>query len=130
MVIQLGHQILDGKKPRLFEGSDKIFRDFINIEDILQANIRACETKKNGTYNIGTGNPRSFKDIADILQKELGTRLNIEYIPNPYTNYQFHTQADISDSITNLGFDPKITLEDGIKDYIPEIINMHGADIQ
>ncbi len=130
MVIQLGHQILDGKKPRLFEGSDKIFRDFINIEDILQANIRACETKKNGTYNIGTGNPRSFKDIADILQKELGTSLNIEYIPNPYTKYQFHTQADISDSITNLGFNPKITLEDGIKDYIPEIINMHGADIQ
>ena len=39
MVIQLGHQILDGNAPKLFEGSDKILRDFINIEDVVQANI-------------------------------------------------------------------------------------------
>ncbi|SVC49071.1 uncharacterized protein METZ01_LOCUS301925, partial [marine metagenome] len=61
MVIQLGHQILDGKAPRLFENSDQIFRDFIYIEDVLQANIKACNPKKNGTYNVGTGNPRSFQ---------------------------------------------------------------------
>ena len=41
MVIQLGHQILDGKAPKLFAGSDQILRDFINIEDVVQANIKA-----------------------------------------------------------------------------------------
>jgi len=41
MVIQLGHQILKGNAPKLFEGSDKIQRDFIYIEDIIQANILA-----------------------------------------------------------------------------------------
>ena len=46
MVIQLGHQILDGKAPRLFVGSDQIFRDFIYIDDILQAIIKACDPKK------------------------------------------------------------------------------------
>ena len=46
MVIQLGHQILSGKRPRLFEGSDQILRDFINIEDVVQANIKACNPKK------------------------------------------------------------------------------------
>ena len=51
MVIQLGHQILDGKAPRLFEGSGQILRDFINIKDVIQANIKACSPKKNGTYN-------------------------------------------------------------------------------
>ena len=55
MVIQLGHQILDGKAPRLFIRSDQIFRDFIYIDDILQAIIKACDPKKNGTYNVGTG---------------------------------------------------------------------------
>ena len=35
MVIQLGHQILEGKIPRLFEGSDQIFRDFIYIDDVI-----------------------------------------------------------------------------------------------
>ena len=45
LVIQLGHQILDGKAPRLFEGSDKIYRDFVNIKDVIQANIKACNPK-------------------------------------------------------------------------------------
>ncbi|MBE8189765.1 MAG: ADP-glyceromanno-heptose 6-epimerase [Candidatus Thioglobus sp.] len=121
MVIQLGHQILSGKSPKLFTGSDKILRDFVNIKDVVQANILACAPKQNGTYNVGSGSPRSFQDIADILQKELGTNLPIQSIPNPYSGYQMHTQADISQSKIQLGFEPKITLEAGIKAYISEI---------
>jgi len=129
MVIQLGHQILNGNAPRLFEGSDKILRDFINIEDVIQANIKSCNPKQNGVYNVGTGIPRSFQDIADILQKELGTDLGTEYFHNPYNGYQMHTQADISTSQANLGFEPVISLEAGIKAYIPEIKRLHGTDI-
>ena len=129
MVIQLGHQILDGKAPKLFEGSDRILRDFINIEDVVQANIKACNPKANGTYNVGTSNPRSFQDIANILQTELGTDLGNEYIPNPYDGYQMHTQADINTSQANLGFEPVISLEEGIKSYISDIKRLHGTDI-
>ena len=128
-VIQFGHQILNGKAPILFEGSDKILRDFINIEDVIQANIKACNPKQNGTYNVGTGNPRSFQDIADILQKELGTTLGTQYIPNPYDGYQMHTQADITTSQANLGFEPVVSLEEGIKAYVPEIKHLHGESI-
>jgi len=127
VVIQLGHQILDNKAPKLFEGSDKIFRDFINIKDVLQANIKACNPKQNGVYNIGTGHPRSFQDISDILQKELGTNLGNDYITNPYNDYQMHTQADISSSKVNLEFEPTISLEQGIMEYIPEIKRLHGT---
>ncbi len=129
MVIQLGHQILNGNAPKLFERSDQILRDFINIEDVVQANIKACNPKENGAYNVGTGKPRSFQDIADILQKELGTNLGTEYIQNPYDGYQMHTKADISTSKTNLGFEPIVSLEEGIKAYIPEIKRLHGTDI-
>ena len=128
MVIQLGHQILDGKTPRLFKGSDQIFRDFIYIQDILQAIIKSCNPKQNGTYNIGTGTSRSFQDIADILQKELGTYLGTEYFLNPYDGYQINTQANISTSKENLGFIPKVSLEQGIKSYIPEIKRLHGTE--
>jgi len=128
MIIQLGHQILNGEKPRLFKNSDQIFRDFIFIEDVVQANIKACNPLKNGTYNIGTSAPRSFKDIVDILQKELGTNLNIEYFTNPYTGYQSNTQADITSSLINLNFNPQFSLEEGIKAYIPEIRRLHGEE--
>ena len=129
MVIQLGHQILDGKAPRLFEGSDLIVRDFIYIEDVVQANIKACKPKKSGIYNVGTGNPRSFQEIGDILQKELDTNLGTEYFPNPYDGYQVHTQANIGSTRTNLGFEPSFSLEEGIKTYIPEIKRLYGKDI-
>jgi ADP-L-glycero-D-manno-heptose 6-epimerase len=128
MVIQLGHQILDGNPPRLFENSDRILRDFIHVDDVVQANICACISKRNGTYNVGTGISRSFQDIADILQKELNTNLGSEYFPNPYSGYQMHTQADISDTIKDLDFQPKLSLEQGIKKYIPEIVLLHGAN--
>ena len=126
MVIQLGHQILDGKPPRLFEDSSQISRDFIYIEDVIQANIKACTPKSNGTYNVGTGIPRNFQEIADILQKDLGTDLGTEYFPNPYNDYQMNTKADISSTKKNLDFEPKFSLEKGIKTYIPEIKRLHG----
>jgi len=129
MVIQLGHQILNGKAPRLFENSDQILRDFINIKDVLQANIKACDAKHSGVFNVGTSKPRSFHDIADILQKELSTNLGTEYFTNPYNGYQMHTQADITPTQDCLSFEPKVSLEEGIKAYIPEIRRLHGESI-
>jgi ADP-L-glycero-D-manno-heptose 6-epimerase len=129
MVIQLGHQILDGKIPRLFKGSDRIFRDFIYIDDVLQACIKACDSKQNGSYNVATGIPRSFQEIADILQNELDTDLGTEYFSNPYDGYQMNTKADILSTRKNLSFMPRFSLEKGIKAYIPEILRLHGTDI-
>jgi ADP-L-glycero-D-manno-heptose 6-epimerase len=129
MVIQLGHQILEGKAPLLFKGSDQIFRDFIYIDDVLQAIIKACNPKKSGIYNVGTGISRSFQDIADILQNELGTNLGTDYFLNTHDGYQMHTQANISSSKDNLGFEPKVSLEQGIKSYIPEIKYLYENEI-
>ena len=127
MILQLGHQILDNKAPRLFEGSKKIVRDFIYIEDVIQANVKACSSNSSGIFNVGTGKPRSFQDIADILQSELGTNLDTEYFPNPFDGYQIHTQANIGSSRDLLEFEPSFSLEDGIKSYIPEIKRLHGC---
>lgn len=131
MVLQFGHQILAGKNPRLFEGSDNILRDFIFIEDIIQANIKAMHPKQSGVYNVGTGKARSFQDIVDILQKELGTSLTCEYIPNPYVgSYQFHTEADIELSTEGLDYKPAYEMEDGIKAYVPEIKRIYEQEVK
>jgi ADP-L-glycero-D-manno-heptose 6-epimerase len=131
MVLQFGHQLLAGKNPRLFEGSDKILRDFIYIEDIIQANIKAMEPKQSGIYNVGTGKARSFQDIVDILQKELGTSLECEYIPNPYIgSYQFHTEADIDMTKVELDYEPRFEMEDAIKDYVPEIKRIYENEVK
>jgi len=127
MVLQFGLQLLDGKNAKLFEGSDKIRRDFIYIDDVIQANIKACKPKKSGVYNVGTGNARSFQDIVDILKNELHINRKDEYIPNPFVGqYQFFTEADISLSEEFLDYKPRFSLEEGIKSYIEEIKKTHG----
>jgi len=115
MVLQFGLQLLKGESAKLFEGSDKIKRDFIYVEDVIQANIKACEAK-SGVYNVGTGKARSFQDIVDILKKELNIQREDTYIPNPYKKqYQFFTEADIEDTKKYLGYNPRFSLEEGIK---------------
>ena len=131
MVVQFGHQILKGLTPKLFERSDKILRDFIYIEDIIQANIKACAPKKSGVYNVGTGRARSFEDIVNILQKELEIDNGKEYMPNPYIgSYQFFTEANIETSKENLGYEPKYSMEEGIKAYIPEIKRLFEEEVK
>jgi len=131
MVVQFGHQILKGQTPKLFEGSDKILRDFIYIEDIIQANIKACSPKKSGVYNVGTGKARSFEDIVNILQKELDIDNGKEYISNPFIgSYQFFTEANIDSSKENLNYEPNFEMEDGIKAYIPEIKRLFETEVK
>ena len=131
MIIQFGHQILKGLTPKLFEGSDKILRDFIYIEDIIQANILATKPKKSGVYNVGTGKARSFEDIVNILQKELEIDNGKEYIPNPFVGqYQFFTQANIDSTVENLGYKPEYEMEDGIKAYLSEIKRLFKEEVK
>lgn len=130
MVVQFGHQILSGKNPKLFENSDRILRDFIYIEDIIQANVLAMHPKESGVFNVGTGKARSFQSIVDILQHELGTAYLCEYMPNPFIGrYQFHTEADIQSSRDILGFAPKYELEAGIASYVPEIKRLFEQEL-
>lgn len=126
MVLQFGLQMLSGQKPRLFVGSDKIFRDFVYVKDVVSANLAALNAK-SGVYNVGFFKARSFKDIVDILQKELGTTYEYEYIPNPYAKaYQYHTQAGENEYFD---YAPKFSLEDGIKSYLPEIKRIYEKEI-
>ena len=121
MVLQFGLQLLRGDSAKLFVGSDKILRDFIFVEDVIQANIKATKAK-SGVYNVGTGKARSFQNIVDILKKELNIQREDTYIPNPYaTQYQYFTEANIEETKKELGYAPRFSLEEGIKAYLPEI---------
>jgi len=130
MVLQFGLQLLRGERPRLFEGSEKIKRDFIYVGDVIQANLKAAAATKSGVYNVGTGRARSFKDIVDILCKELGIEREYEYIPNPYVKqYQFFTKADIEPTKKELGYEPRYSLEEGIRADIPYIKKIYEEEI-
>ena len=119
MVLQLGLQALREKRVRLFEfGEQK--RDFVYIDDVVQANVLAACAKKGGVYNVGSGVARDYNAIVENLKKHLGD-FEVEYIKNPYSFFQTHTEADISLSKQDLGYEPRFSLEEGIGEYVEEI---------
>ncbi len=124
MILQLGIQAIKNKKVRLFKHGEQM-RDFVFIEDVVQANIKAMHPTSSGVYNVGYGKARTFNDIVENLKKHLGV-FDVEYFDNPYAFYQNHTQADIQSTIEHLGYAPAFSLEDGIASYAGEIKHYAG----
>jgi len=110
MVTQWREQILQGKRPIIFNG--KFRRDFIYVKDIIRGMEQAIKLK-SGIYDLGTGKATDFRDILNIVIKNLDTKIKPKFVKNPYLGkYQEFTKADIS-----WGFKPKYMPKDGIKDY-------------
>lgn len=131
MVLQFALQLLKGENAKLFVRSDEIRRDFLFVEDVVQANLKACDSAKNGVYNVGTGVARSFQDIVDILKKNLAIDRDDVYIPNPFERqYQYFTQADLGDTRKYLGYSPRFGLEEGIAAYLPEIKRLYDEEVR
>ncbi|GAB4242919.1 MAG: ADP-glyceromanno-heptose 6-epimerase [Candidatus Methylacidiphilales bacterium] len=116
MIYHLAQQMRAGKPPRLFKfGEQK--RDFVYVKDVVACTLAALNAPSSGIYNVGSGAPRTFNDAVTALNGVLGSAFEPEYFDNPYPFYQPHTEADMSRTRTDLGFEPKFTLEDGVRDY-------------
>ncbi len=120
MIYQLAVKMIHGQRPRIFKWGEQK-RDFVYIKDVVKANLLALEKDVRGVFNVGTGTPRSFNEIIDILNRELGSELQTEYFDCPYEFYQEFTQADISRAREELGYEPEYTLEEGIREYLSYI---------
>ncbi|RAX58013.1 ADP-glyceromanno-heptose 6-epimerase [Helicobacter monodelphidis] len=128
MVLQLGLQALEHKKVRLFTDGNQL-RDFVYIEDVIQANMKALEAKRSGVYNVGFGKARSYNEIVHLLKEYLGIHCKIKYIDNPYSFFQNHTCADIDSTMLDLGYKPRFSLEAGIKAYSREIKHIFKKEV-
>lgn len=88
------YDILKGRKPVIF-GDGTQNRDFIYIEDITDAFIKAAETDLTGVINVGSGESTSFIDLLNILQEELSIDVEPEFRPKPH-GYFDQTKADMT----------------------------------
>ena len=117
MVYHLSKQMKAGQRPRIFkQGEQK--RDFVYVKDVVEGSILALEATKSGIYNLGCGQARSFNDLVAVLNKCLGTKLQPDYIDNPYAHYQNFTEADLRKVREGLGYQPQFPLEAGVRDYM------------
>jgi len=116
MIYQLAQQMKAGKRPRLFKfGEQK--RDFVCVQDVIQANLLALKANITGVFNAGSGHAASFNETIAALNKTLNLSLEPDYFDNPYAFTQDHTEADESLATSILGYKPQYTITNGIEYY-------------
>lgn len=117
MIYQLYLQMKAGRRPRVFKAGEQK-RDFVYVKDVVNLTIRAASAPRSGIFNSGSGVAFSFNEVIAALNQALGTQLEPEYIENPYSFYQPHTEADMSLTASELGFRPEFEPATGIPDYV------------
>jgi ADP-L-glycero-D-manno-heptose 6-epimerase len=117
MVYHLAQQMKAGQRPRIFKHGEQK-RDFVYVKDAVEGSIRALGAHTSGIYNLGTGQARSFNELIDVLNKCLGTNFQPDYFDNPHAHYQNFTQADLTSARKALRYEPRFSLEDGVRDYM------------
>ncbi|MEM0171606.1 GDP-mannose 4,6-dehydratase [Thermofilum sp.] len=112
-------RLLNNKPPYVFEDGNQT-RDFVHVKDIAQAVVLALE-KSSANYlplNVGSGRAISIRQIAELLAKLLNLKIE-PIISNKFRKGDIrHCFADISKAKELLGYEPKISIEEGFKELV------------
>ncbi|MCS6895897.1 MAG: ADP-glyceromanno-heptose 6-epimerase [Bacteroidia bacterium] len=111
-------------RPDYRDGEQK--RDFIYVKDAVKVLAYAHQASlPSGIYNLGTGQARSFLDLAMALFSAMGYEPKIDFIETPEAiraSYQYFTQAEMS-KLRAAGYTmPFYSLEEGVKEYVQEYL--------
>ena len=128
VICKLYPQVMAGAAAKLFKSHHPDYddggqlRDFVYVKDCVKVMIWLYDNKDvSGLFNIGTGNARSFKDLAEATFAAANKPSKINYIDMPEglrEKYQYFTQANM-DKLRAAGYDQPFTeLEDGVRDFV------------
>lgn len=124
---QMFESVRDTGRVRLFrshregipDGGQR--RDFVHVDDCAEAVTWLLSAPVSGLFNLGTGQARSFLDLAHAVFAAMGREPAIDFIPTPEpirAHYQYFTEARMA-RLRAAGFDrPFRALEDGVADYV------------
>lgn len=123
-------RLFKSHRPEYQDGEQ--VRDFVYVKDAVEMTLFFMDRPEiHGVFNIGTGNARSWNDLAAALFAATGREGTVEYAPMPEAirpKYQYHTQADMS-KLRTAGYTGECrSLEQGIAEYVQTYL-MPGVSI-
>ncbi len=106
-----------GETITVFDNGEQT-RDFINVRDVVQANIRAAMTRGvSGAFNTGSGERITINRLVEMLQEISGIPGRVAYAP-PRPGDVRHSLADITAAKIAFGFVPCVSLAEGLVEYV------------
>ncbi len=136
VVLHAYRQIKETGEMKLFRSHHPDFRDgeqqrdFIYVKDIVDVLHWVWENSNvnSGIYNLGTGQARTFTDLALATFSAMGRDPHIEFIDTPADirdKYQYFTEAEM-DKLRGQGYNkPFTSLEEGVRDYVVNYLTEH-----
>jgi dTDP-L-rhamnose 4-epimerase len=111
-------QIKNGNGINIFEDG-KESRDFVFIDDVVDATILGIEKEEanNQVFNVGTGVATDVITVAESLSKNYGVQVPITISGNYRLGDIRHNFADLTKISSTLGFQPKFSFEQGLKQF-------------
>lgn len=110
-------KMLRGEPLTIF-GDGEQTRDFINVRDVVQANIKAAMTRGvSGAFNTGSGGRITINALVEMIRKTSGLKPRVEH-DAPRPGDVRHSLADISAARKAFGFNPTVSLEEGLAEYM------------
>jgi UDP-glucose 4-epimerase len=112
VVAIFSNKLLDGERPVIF-GDGAQTRDFVYVDDVVDAFVRAAEKGSGLTMNIGTSIETSVQQLYDAMAKLTGFRAAADYKPARAGELQ-RSAIDPGRAELHLGWKPFTTLEEGL----------------
>ena len=96
-----------------------MLRDFTHVSDICRGIIAALTNKEavGQAVNLGHDSPIAIKRLIEMIETAAGTKAQIEHRP-PRTEDMPFTHADLAKSRKLLGYEPRVAIEDGVREYV------------
>ena len=127
------HDVAAGRAPSLFRSTDTALadgaqaRDFIHVRDVVRVMLWLLDNPAaNGLFNVGTGQARTYHDLAHAVCDAAGVERRIDYVDMPPAlrpQYQNFTEARI-DRLRAAGYTAAFTsLEDGVASYVRDYLS-------
>lgn len=122
-------RLMNDQAPLIFEDGEQS-RDFVHVSDIVQANLLALETDKGDYHamNVGTGRATSVREIAELLAKGLGKNIAPQIVGKYREGDIRHCVSDIAKIRELLGYEPKVTLEQGLEELLGWVSQQEADD--
>ena len=110
------HELLSGQTLTIFSDGEQT-RDFVNVADVAEANLRAAAADASGAFNIASGKSITINRLVDLLAEVSGLTPQLEYGP-PRKGDVRDSLADVSAARDVLGWAPNVGLREGLREYV------------
>lgn len=124
-------RLLNRQPPVIYEDGRQS-RDFIHISDIVQGLLLAMDKPEADyqVFNLGTGVPTSIVQVAELLAEQLTGGQVRPQVLNQYRAGDIrHCYADLSKARRLLGFEPRVSLQEGLYDLLAWVREQTAQDL-